>query len=226
MPDSAPIERPEDAHAAGARGDGGTKFAHALLFTGHMIDRADRKQPRFPAWAEGRARDAIHAAIAGLEWKHPGATVGLAGGASGGDILFHECCEELGIPTRVQLALPADAFEEESVAPAGPGWVERYHRLLEKAGAELHIMQPSDGMLEGATDNIWQRANLWMIEEANRLATERALLALWDGKVGDGPGGTEHFLEVARECGIGVLAPIMMERVLASGEANDPSSVV
>ena len=218
MPDSTASERPEDAVAA----DGGdrTEFGHALLFTGHMIDRADREHPRFPAWAEGRARAAIHAAIANLEWMGAGTSVGLAGGASGGDILFHECCEELGIPTRVLLAMPADAFEQESVAPAGPGWVRRYHRLLKKAGAAPAIMQQSDGLLEGETDSVWQRANLWMIEEASRLARERALLALWDGKVGDGPGGTEHFLQVARGCGIRVLPPIMMEDVLRGGDES------
>jgi hypothetical protein len=191
------------------------EFAHALLFTGHMIDRLDRKQARFPAWAEGRARRAIHDAIAGVEWNTAGATVGLAGGASGGDLLFHECCAELGIATRVLLALAPKEFEAQSVAPAGSGWVVRYETLLGKAGARVQVMQEGDGLLEGPTDNVWQRANLWMIEEAGRLAQERALLALWDGKVGDGPGGTEHFLQVARRCGIRVLPPIRMQSLLA-----------
>ena len=203
------------------RGEEQKPFAHALLFTGHMIDRANREEPRFPAWAEGRARDAIHAAIAGVEWAKPGTTVGLAGGASGGDILFHECCAELGIVTRVLLGLNRKAFERESVAPAGSEWVERFHRLLEKPSGGLQIMQPKDGMLEGASDNVWQRANLWMIEEANRVAEERALLALWDGRAGDGPGGTEHFLRVAQRCGVRVLAPIMMDDVLACESPND-----
>src|SRR4051794_25596994 len=92
-----------------------TTFAHVLLFTGHMIDSAGRTNARFPAWAEGRARAAIHSAIAGIDWKMPGETVGLAGAASGGDLLFHDCCEQLGIPTRVLLALPADRFEAASV---------------------------------------------------------------------------------------------------------------
>lgn len=210
MRDASPRERAQDEA-------GGMPFAHALLFTGHMIDRADRKEPRFPPWGEGRAREAIRAAIAGVVWARPGTTVGLAGGASGGDILFHECCAELGIATRVLLGLNADAFERESVAPAGPEWVERFHKLLERVGGGLHTMRPSDGLLEGVADNVWQRANLWMIEEANRMAKERALLALWDGKVGDGPGGTEHFLQVAQRCGIRVLAPIRMERVLGGG---------
>jgi hypothetical protein len=185
-----------------------------------MIDRADRGHARFPAWAESRARNAIHSAIADLEWPRPGATVGLAGGASGGDLLFHECCRELGITTRVLLALPPHEFESTSVAPAGQGWVKRFHKLLGVAGPNLYIMEENDGLLEGATDNVWQRANLWMIEEANRLAPERALLALWDGKVGDGPGGTEHFLQVARSFGIRILPPIEMQKVLRMGDKS------
>ena len=203
---------------AATLGEGPWEFGHVLIFTGHMIDQADRQQARFPAWAEGRAREAIKAAIAIIEWVHPGKTVGLAGGASGGDLLFHECCEELGIPTRLLLALAPPLFVESSVAPAGKGWIDRFRERLEKAGNALQVMQSGDGVLEGVTDNMWQRANLWMIEEAGRLAPERALLALWDGKAGDGPGGTEHFLEVAGRYGIRILPPIAMQAVLQGKE--------
>jgi predicted DNA-binding transcriptional regulator AlpA len=41
----------------------------------------------------------------------------VAGGASGGDILFHEVCGELGVPTRLYLALPPESYVTESVAP-------------------------------------------------------------------------------------------------------------
>jgi len=214
MCDPTPTRPPYQANTAATPVNRRREFAHALLFTGHMIDQPNRKKERFPAWAESRARRAIHTAIAGLQWRRPGTTVGLAGGASGGDLLFHECCRELGIATRVLLALPPDEFESVSVAPAGPEWVNRFHTLLERSGDALHVMQKDDGQLEGTSDNIWQRANLWMIEEADRLAPERALLALWDGKVGDGPGGTEHFLQVARGFGIRILPPIEMRTVL------------
>jgi len=214
MSDPTPTRMPYKANTAARPVNGRWEFAHALLFTGHMIDQPKRKEERFPAWAESRARRAIHAAIAGLQWTQPGATIGLAGGASGGDLLFHECCRELGIPTRLLLALPPDEFESISVAPAGPQWVKRFRMLLERSGDALRVMQRDDGQLEEASGNIWQCANLWMIEEANRLAPERALLALWDGKVGDGPGGTEHFLQVARGFGIRILPPIEMRTVL------------
>ena len=206
--------RVADPVGAGDSGQAPREFAHALLFTGHMIDHPDRKQPRFPAWSEPRARCAIHDAIAELVWNKPGTTVGLAGGASGGDVLFHECCAELGIPTRVLLALPAEQFKAESVAPAGGDWVKRYDSLLRKAGPGLRVMQEQDGLLEGPTTNVWQRANLWMIEEACRVAAEKALLALWDGKIGDGPGGTAHFVEIAMKCGIRIVPPIRMQAIV------------
>ncbi len=197
---------------------GGPEYAHALLFTGHMIDRADRRQPRFPASAEGRVHNAIREAISAVRWTNPGSTIALAGGASGGDLLFHECCVELGIPSRVLLPMSPREFEAASVAPAGPAWVERFHALLERTGSDrIEVMMGGDGLIEGDAANIWQRANLWMIEEAMSIAAEQALLALWDGKAGDGPGGTEHFLAVAAQAGIGVLPVIAMQTLLEPG---------
>jgi hypothetical protein len=193
----------------------GPEYAHALLFTGHMIDRADRKQPRFPTSAEGRVRDAIRKAISAVTWTNPGSTIALAGGASGGDLLFHECCEELGIGSRLLLPMPPPEFEAASVAPAGRAWVERFHALLERAGPDrIQMMKREDGLRESDAANIWQRASLWMIEEAVSIAAERALLALWDGKAGDGPGGTAHLLAMARQAGIGVLPVIPIQTLL------------
>jgi hypothetical protein len=190
-------------------------YAHALLFTGHMIDRPGREVPRFPASAEKRSREAIQNAVCAVSWIQPGPTIGLAAVASGGDLLFHEVCIELGIPTRLLLALPADQFEAESVAAAGPDWVRRYHALMSLRGPDnVFVMGDKDGLLEGETDNLWQRANLWMIEQAITLAPERKLIALWDGKTGDGPGGTEHFVQIAPQFGVSVAPVIPMQSLL------------
>lgn len=182
-----------------------------MLFTGHMIDAANRKVPRFPARAEAAARAAIREAVRPLT-AHGQLTVGVAGGASGGDILFHEVCAELGVATRLRLALPVTEFIEQSVEPAGKDWVRRFHILVERLGPEnVRVMGEHDGLLEGSTENIWQRANLWMVEEVLRLAPERTLLALWDGRGGDGPGGTEHLVTTASHYGIRVAKPISMQ---------------
>ena len=199
-------------------------FAHALLFTGHMIDAPGRAQPRFPAWAESRARSAIRDAITAVKWPQPGPVIALSGAASGGDLLFQECCDDLGIPALVLLALPRDEFEADSVAPGGPGWVKRFHALLERRGPDrLRVIERRRGSPDSERGDIWQRANHWMIEQASALAPDQALLALWDGKAGDGPGGTEHFLQVARQRGIRILPVIPMDTICAEARASRPS---
>jgi hypothetical protein len=52
-----------------------------------------------------------------------------AGGASGGDILFQEVCAELGIETRLYLAVQARTYVTTSVDKAGSDWVQRFWNL-------------------------------------------------------------------------------------------------
>jgi hypothetical protein len=188
-------------------------FQHAILFTGHMVDAPGRKAERFPARAEPAARDAIRQSLAALLPADQGTTVGIAGGASGGDLLFHEVCRELAIPTLLRLALPVEQYLEASVAPAGGDWVRRFHALIERLGPgairtlDDTIVLP-ESLTGGAELNIWQRTNLWMVEEAIAIAPQRTLLALWDGKAGDGPGGTEHLVKAAPGFGLDV-APVI-----------------
>ena len=193
-----------------------TAYDHALLFTGHMVDAKGRTEERFPARAEGPAREAIRALIA----AHAGAgtVVGIAGGASGGDLLFHELCAEASIPTLLRLALPVKEFVEASVAPAGADWVERFHALVKRLDPDATRVLDDSVVLprslsNGAELDIWQKTNLWMMSEALMLAPQRTLLALWDGNAGDGPGGTEHLVEAAPGFGIDV-APVIRTQAL------------
>jgi hypothetical protein len=193
-------------------GAGGWEFAQSVLFTGHMIDAADRKEARFPPRAEGAARMAIRESVLQLSDWDGAPMVGIAGGASGGDLLFHEVCAELGIATRLRLALPVEEFIATSVAPAGIGWVQRFHILVKQLGPKnVRVMGENDGRKYEATEDVWSRANLWMVEDTVALAPQRTLLALWDGKGGDGPGGTEHLVSVAPSYGIRVAPPITIQ---------------
>ena len=196
-------------------GAAGWEFAQSVLFTGHMIDAPNRKESRFPPRAEAAARAAIREAV--LQLRNGGGTpmVGIAGGASGGDLLFHEVCAELGVATRMRLALPVEEFIATSVAPAGEGWVARFRELVKQLGpSNVRVMGENDGRKYEATEDVWSRANLWMIEDAVALAPQRTLLALWDGKGGDGPGGTEHLVSVAPNYGIRVAPPITIQSLL------------
>jgi hypothetical protein len=195
----------------------GLPFDLALLFTGHMIDRPGRAQPRFPAQAEARARAAIDDAVATICHAQIGSTVGLAGAASGGDLLFHEVCGELGIPTQVLLAKPVAEFVIESVAPAGPAWERRFYALLARLDHKnVKCLGATDGLIQGEKDNLWERSNLWMIQETAALAPERTLLALWDGKASDAPGGTNDFVQLAQRFGIKLAPVIDMQKLVRS----------
>ncbi len=175
-----------------------------ILFTGHRIDAAGREQPRFPRTKETQARALIRDAVVAEQQKATGQLLGIAGGASGGDILFHEVCQELGIPTLLYLALPQDAYRAASVADGGAQWVERFQHLCEVNKPIL--LTDADELprwlraKNGYT--IWQRANLWMLQHALAKSNDNLLLiALWNGDVGDGPGGTEDMVKRAQERG-------------------------
>jgi hypothetical protein len=175
-----------------------------ILFTGHRIDAPDRAPPRFPAKKEEQARAMILEAITNIKAKNDGKLVGISGGASGGDILFHEVCEELNIPSQMYLVLPRNDYVKASVADSGPGWVERFNRLYDKLKAK--VLSDSDRLprwLRAKKDySIWMRSNLWMLHNALAISQDHLMLiALWNGATGDGPGGTEDMVNRAKDRG-------------------------
>jgi hypothetical protein len=52
-------------------------------------------------------------------------------------------------------------------------------------------------------DDPYEQNNLWMLEAASRFGAGKVdFICLWDGKGGDGPGGTQHLIqEVSRRHG-------------------------
>ena len=175
-----------------------------ILFTGHRVDVPGRQKPRFPPEREDQARTMILAAVSEVKEKSTGQLMGISGGASGGDILFHEVCEELDISTKMYLVLPKNAYIKASVADGGPGWVERFKRLFEKKHPEiLSDTGELPRWLRAKKDySIWQRSNLWMLHSALAISHDNlTLIALWNGEVGDGPGGTEDMVQRAKDRG-------------------------
>jgi len=176
-----------------------------LLFTGHMIDAADRKTPRFPADKVDVARQKITEAIAAEQQISGGIAYGVAGCASGGDILFHEVCESLSIPTRIFLALPRELYIPQSVAPAGPQWVEDFNRLVRSRPVRVlgDSAELPRWLQEKPDYNIWQRNNLWNLHNALAAVGGEnvTLIALWNGATGDGAGGTADMVQKARDRG-------------------------
>ena len=189
-----------------AQARGGESPTRVLLFTGHMVDHPSRTEPRFPPTkaAEARAREMMREAIASEQALAGGTIIGIAGGACGGDTLFHEVCAELGIPTRMLLALPRERYCVTSVQQGGPEWVERYYRLCARLAPR--VMMESEELPKWlrsrAGYDVWQRSSVWMLFNALALhCQELTLVALWDTGSGSSHGGTDEMVALVTENG-------------------------
>ena len=171
-----------------------------ILFVGHRPDTSSRAAPRFPPALEQSARQAIRDVVQRLSREGP--TRGIAGGASGGDILFHEVCLDLGVPTELYLALPPEAFVDASVAPDGDGWVRRFRALLRQLPCPHQL---DDAPASTRDARLWERNNTWLLDDGLLGGAENlTVVALWDGGPGDGPGGTDALVNMARAHGVAV----------------------
>jgi hypothetical protein len=167
---------------------------NVLLFSGHMIDAPGRKDPRFPGNKEPVASAAIAKTLSHL---NAGAgDLGICGGACGGDLLFAESALSR------QLRLEPD----KSSMPIAIGKIDGLCKkcalvkwyIEVKANAILHVAPAELGPLAPGEDP-YERNNLWMLEAALRFgANKLSFICLWNGKGGDGPGGTKHLMEQVR----------------------------
>jgi hypothetical protein len=178
------------------------KPLHLILFAGHRVDTAGRPEPRFPTDREAKARQLIHEALSQIDQSH--SFTGLASAAAGADILFHEVCAELKIPSTLCLPMPVDDYSRESFREYDD-WRTRYLDLM---GLERSILTLSDRVglpkwLEGTKTDSWERGNRWVMQMALTSGADRiSLFALWDGKgEGDAPGGTAGMVQLARGAG-------------------------
>ena len=173
-----------------------------------MIDRPDRPAPRFPEEFAAVAESAIRAKLSALDATK--GDVGLCGGACGGDLLFAEACLDRGLRVELRLHSNRETFMEESVAFAGDWWVERFERIASHPNCTTMSL-PEQPTGAAARDNKFERTNLWLLQAAGDMAGsgQLHLVTLWDGRPGDGPGGTAHMVaEVQRTGGLVHIIPL------------------
>lgn len=169
-----------------------------LLFSGHMIDAPDRAEPRFPPGKEQLAAEAIAATLESLGAGPE--DLAICGGACGGDLLFAEAALARGTALELYIPFEEPQFLAKSVDFADAGWHARFDAA--KARAALHVLPlERDPTPEG--EDPYERNNLWMLDSAMRFGSEKVeFICLWNGKQGDGPGGTRHLMqEVQRGAG-------------------------
>jgi hypothetical protein len=177
---------------------------HVIVFTGHMIDNPARRGPgralpeRLPPRKIDAAARAIRAALDAIG-AGPG-DLGVCGAACGGDLLFAVACLDRGMRLELRLAREPRRFLAESVTFADPDhrWARDFARVSAHESVELLVLPQAPG--EDVGESAHSRCNRWMLQSAlSRGPDLVSFVALWDGQPGDGPGGTQHMVELYRD---------------------------
>ena len=175
----------------------GWHLRQVFLFSGHMIDRPDRPQPRFPADKEFIAAAAINQQLDALQAGVD--DLAICSGACGGDILFAESCLQRGLRLEVYLPLAIEEFLETSVSCAGAQWRARFFAIIQSPRTRLFIMPDELGPTPTG-DNHFARTNLWMLYTAQAWGAGKIrFICLWNGQAGDGPGGTKDLVDAVQQ---------------------------
>jgi hypothetical protein len=121
----------------------------------------------------------------------------IASASCGADILFHEACRARKIPTTIVLPFPPNAFERRSVGGIQQGdWVERFRALIANTPRDRLVALDLD-----PEQNPYGACNRAILQLAQAATPAPSLLALWDGRPGDAPGGTADMINRVREIG-------------------------
>jgi class 3 adenylate cyclase len=178
------------------------RIPRVAVFAGHLIDHPDRAVPRFPPELEEDVRRELLERL-----RRYDVGFGYSSAANGGDILFLEGLTEIGAERHIVLPYNREQFLEDSVDfIPGTNWAARYRTVLERA-TEV-VTASEQRMLGGAMSYEYGFLLLdgTAAVRAEELETELLCFALWDGELGDGPGGTatsiEHWRRANREVDI------------------------
>jgi class 3 adenylate cyclase len=176
------------------------RFPTVAVFSGHLLDRPERRAPRFPPELAGAVKAEIRRRV-----EQVNARFGYASAGCGADILFLEAMLETGGEVHVVLPYGREVFSRKSVNFHGRGrWVHRFEKVLARA-AEVQELPGRDEENDGAAFEFANRILLGLARlRAEHLETRLLPMAVWDGKPGDGPGGTADNVGRWRKLGLGV----------------------
>jgi class 3 adenylate cyclase len=171
-----------------------------VVFAGHMIDQPGRGKSRFPKEVEPAVADAIRSRL-----DKDDASLGYASAACGSDILFLEAMLARGGEIVVVLPYEQEHFVRDSVSVIPDGkWRARFDYVLKQATrvviASTQRLEIGGVSLDYANQLLIGLAKI----RATQLETQLSGLAVWDGRHGDGPGGTATVVERWRNIGLPV----------------------
>ncbi|HYC02380.1 MAG TPA: adenylate/guanylate cyclase domain-containing protein [Azospirillaceae bacterium] len=161
-----------------------------VVFTGHMMDRPDAAEPRFPAWAETAVRAAISRRLEAMDVQ-----IGYSGAACGSELLFVEAMLERDAEVNIVLPFDKDDYVRAAVAQGGPRWERRFNNALRLAD---HVSYATNESYLGH-EMLFRFQNQMLHGLATLrsqfLETAPYLLALWDMQEGSLAGGAADFID-------------------------------
>jgi hypothetical protein len=161
-----------------------------IIFSGHMVDGPGRDVPRFP----GKFADAVAEQI-GRTLDAVDARIGISSAACGSDLLFIDAM--LAREADIQVVLPwrREEFKQTSVLAGGQEWEERFDRALEDATSVTYLSQ--QGAPSGSLGYVYCNdcMNGMALFRSEKLGSDVRPMAVWDGRRGDGLGGTSSFVD-------------------------------
>ena len=181
-----------------------------------------RLAERFASWESFLAVMALALlAYAALAVPNFTSAFNLSQAAAGSDLLFLESCLARGVHCRVLLPLPVADFVAQSVLPSVDGvrWRARFESVQARLAEPMQVMDEVLGPTPPG-GNRWVRATDWLLSSAFAHGPAKVcLVCVWDGRDGDGPGGTGHMVhEVSRRGGS--VRRIDIDRLLKSPGAG------
>jgi class 3 adenylate cyclase len=169
-----------------------------IVFAGHMIDRPERSEARFPKELETAVATQIRDKINILK-----PAFGFSSAACGSDILFLEAMLEHGAEISIVLPYNEEEFVRDSVeiGPDSKKWRGRFDSVLSRAA---RVITASNQRLEigGVAYEFCNQLLLCLAAiRCRQLDTTLVPLAVWNKKPGDGPGGAASVVANWRSLG-------------------------
>lgn len=172
-----------------------------LLFSGHMIDVPGRSRPRFPLNKATKAEAEIMKVLDELGANHE--DLALTQGASGGDLIFAECCQVKTVNIQFLQPFTEQTFIEQSVISSKGDWLNRYLAVKKEAAIQVRAMP--EAFLVGNC-NPFEACNEWLLKTALDYGADKVrFICLWNGEGGDGAGGTAHMVQQVKKSGGSVI---------------------
>jgi class 3 adenylate cyclase len=170
--------------------DANFRVPKVCVFSGHMLDRADRQTPQFPLEDVERVQSEI---------RHffDSTCVGViySSAACGSDILFLEEALSRGIEAIIVLPFSPEDFKKSSVSFAGRDWEMRFDKVVNSASNVINLND--DPTAPGSIAFTYTNRYLDGVAllRARALETETCCLAVWNRSGQRLGGGTA---EIAR----------------------------